>query len=334
MTSVLAVVLLIPLAAGLEVWATVASFSLEQAASSRGLAIFGLHLGATVTIAEALRMRYRKMPHGRRSAWWIALCLSLALPIFGVFVVALLVIKPPPARSLADDVGLSPMEHRKIHAEGALAAEAERGTAGVEVEAIADVLKDRNPAKRLGAVDVLRQQESRQAVDMLQASLENTVFEVRYHAVEALAALSKKYSNRIAEATALVEREPTPENHASLANLYFEYAELGVEEQTIQQQLYGQAAQHFGQAGADPTYQLRRAACFDKMSRPEEALFAYQAALKRDANNHAALFGLAQIQYRQGLFDALRQTCRRLLACADLPTEHRQAVQMWAERTQ
>jgi len=300
------------------------------------VAVGGLHLFAAVMMAEGLRLRYAAGARGEATAWRTAFGLSLLLPLYGLVVTALLILRTPRVtRAKIEDT--SPMEHRKQQAEAELAAEAARGLADVNVEAIGEALKDTDKAKRLGAVEALRALQNKQAIGLLNKSLRNTVFEVRYHAVEALAGISKKYSERIARATAAVERDPGPASRKALGDIYFEYATVEMEEESIQQHLYRNALENLRGAlrpeRPDPDVLVRVALCLERLGEADASWRAYKDVLAARPQSTEALLGVARLQYSRGQFDQLRDTCRRLLDLPDLsldaPTSS--VLALWAE---
>jgi tetratricopeptide (TPR) repeat protein len=301
------------------------------------LSLVGLHLFASVALAEGLYLRYAPDAPGARGAWQIGLALGLLLPGFGPLLVAIMVVRAPRSALFKTD-GISPMEYRKRQAEAQLAAEAARGHAGVQVEALGDALKDEDKARRLGAVEALRALENKQAVELLGRSLKNTVFEVRYHAVEALATINKKYSARIAKATAAVERNPTPQNHRVLGEVYYEYACLEMEDPSIQLHLYRNAVASLRRAFSPetppvPELLLKIGASLEALGEQEQAWHTYRAVLNQQPTNLEALLGSARLQFQQAQYDQLRDTCRQILQLGDkeVSQEYLNVLALWAE---
>ena len=268
----------------------------------------------------------------------MGLALALLIPAFGALLVAIMIARPPRSALVKTDDFVAPMEYRKQQAEAQLAAEADKGHAGVQVEAIGDALKDENKAKRLGAVEALRSLQNKQAVELLGKSLKNTVFEVRYHAVEALATINKKYSNRIAKATDLVEKKPTPEHYRALGEVYQEYASLEMEEPSIQLHLYRNAVANLRKAISpnstpDPKMLLKLASCLEALGEFEQAWHTFRAVLNQEPQNQEALLASARIQYQQAQFDQLPQTCRQILdlGTKNLNQDYINVLALWAE---
>jgi tetratricopeptide (TPR) repeat protein len=302
------------------------------------LSLVGLHLFSAVALAEGLHLRYRPGEAGATGAWHLGLALALLIPGFGALLVGIMIARPPRSALVKTDDFIAPMEFRKQQAEAQLAAEAEKGHAGVQVEAIGDALKDEDKAKRLGAVEALRSLQNKQAVELLGKSLKNTVFEVRYHAVEALATINKKYSNRIAKATDLLEKKPTPENHRALGEVYHEYAVLEMEEASIQLHLYRNAVENLRKAitpetPPQPAMLVKLATCLEALGEYEQAWHTFKAVLNQEPQNQEALLASARLQYRQAQFDQLPQTCRQILdlGTKNLHQDYINVLALWAE---
>lgn len=302
----------------------------------RVLAALGAHFFASVLLAEALAGRYAKAGTSVRSAWQLGFTLSFTLPVYGAVLTAVLVVRPPREMIVKEDGYLSPMEYRAQQAEAELAAEADKGYTGATVDAIKDAIKDEDKAKRLGAVEALRQRANKESVGQLALALKNTVFEVRFNAVEALAGINKKYSDRIGAAEAALDNDPCPENHRAMADVCYEYASMEMEEQSIQDHLWHLVIRHGQQAYAEghaPDTALLGmvAEAFDHTGESEGARKLYAQMLTQNPGDYRALFGMATMQYREGKFDQLRQTCRRML---DLPEakqdeEHIEVLVLW-----
>lgn len=321
--ALLALLVVLPLALVAEAFALHVLLAASGPLDARQLVmLLGLHLFSAVLAGEGARLRYPPGETARDGAWRLGLTLSLLLPGFGLLVVLVLMLRPPRGVRVKLDLLVSPMEYRKQQAEAELAAEAEKGTAGVAIETIGDALKDKDKAKRLGAVEALRALQNKEAIELLGRSLENTVFEVRYHAVEALAGINKKYSERIARATAALERDPGPRTQRALGEVYYEYASLEMEEASIQLHLYRNAVEHLREAQLpgerpDPEVLLRIALSLESLGEREQAFHAFKETLAILPTSSGALLGLARLQFQRAEFDQLRETCRTLLELDD-----------------
>ena len=337
MRSLVALLLWLPAALAAEGVALLVLMLAEGPLDARELvAVLGCHVFASAAAGEALSLRYRRDDPGAPGAWRLGLALPLLLPGFGLLVTAVLALRPPRSVRVRLDDFISPMEQRKKQAEAELAEEAGHDRADVNVEAIGDALKDQDKAKRLGAVEALRVLQNKQAVELLNKSLKNTVFEVRYHAVEALAGINKKYSERIAKATSLLERDPSPERERTLGEVYYEYAALEMEEASIQHHLYRNAAQHLGAslqgvAQPDPVVLVKTATCLERLGEVEQAFHAFRRALEQEPGSFEALLGIARLHFQRGEYDQLRDTCRRILDLGVPTSEYAGVLMLWAE---
>ena len=337
--ALLGIFVVLPLAAAAEVMALVYLLSVPGSLSWPQMVILaGLHLFASVAAAEGLGLRFAGSGKGRSSgAWQLGLVQSLFLPGFGVLLTCVMILRPPRTVMVKMDDMQSPMEFRKQQAEAELAAEADKGVAGVNVEAIGDALKDKDKAKRLGAVAALQAIENKQAVELLGNSIENTVFEVRYHAVEALSTINKKYSQRIADATLDVEDDPSPANHGKLGEVYHEFASLEMEDPSIQAHLFRNAVEHLRLAvegGAqDAALQLKLGDSLENSGEHAEARQIYDTVLQYDPRSMEALLGIARLQYRLAHFDDLPVTCRQILSIDPhgVSQEYLDVLALWAE---
>lgn len=306
------------------------------------LALLGLHIFASALVGEGLKFRFPADHPGALGAWRTGFFVVFMLPIFGVILGAILIARPPRVAMVLEDEFLSPMEYRKQQAEAQLAAEAALGHVEADVEIVADALKDEDKAKRLGAVEALREIADKKAVELLGQSLNNTIFEVRFHAVEALAGINQQFSKRIGKANLEIERDPTPERHLTLGEVYYEYASLEMEEDSIQQHLYRKASHAykiFLDANPQRTDILFKAAiCLENLGELPQALSAYKAVLAANPRDLDANVGIARLHYGAGNFQQLRETCRMILDMKLEKVPEREVAEvltMWAEgRTQ
>lgn len=326
-----ALALLLPLAATAELWAALTLLTATSTLSvAEAVAVLGLHLFSAVGLAEAMRLRYRPGSAASWGGWRLGLSLALALPVIGPLIVVVLALRPVSPGAGAQAGFISPMEHRARQAEVERAADADQEVADLSVEALRDVLKDEDHSKRLGAVGALREMESRAAVDLLIQTLDNTVVEVRSHAVEALARLNKKFSVRVTEATRALKEEPSPDNHRLLGEVYHEFAALGMEDPAIQTHLHRMSVAHLrravpSDAPASVELLVMLAQGLEQLGVLDEALQIFTDVATKDGNHMPALLGLARVQFLQANFVELCQTCQRI-AEADALLEDEEAV--------
>jgi tetratricopeptide (TPR) repeat protein len=338
--ALLSLLLVLPLALVAEAAALLALLAASGPLEGARIGtMVGLHLFAATLAGEGARLRYPLGEPSAHGAWRLGLGLSLLLPGFGLLLVVVLMLRPPRVVRVKEDDFVSPMEFRKQQAEAELAAEAQKGTAGVSIETIGDALKDQDKLKRLGAVEALRALQNKEAVELLGRSLKNTVFEVRYHAVEALAGINKKYSERIAKATAALERDPGPRSERALGETYYEYASLEMEEPSIQQHLYRNAVEHLRRSllpgePPDPEVLLKCALSLERLGEVEAAWRSFKQTLAAFPRSSGALLGLARLQFQRAEFDQLRETCRALRALDEPALQEAQlssVLTLWAE---
>ena len=340
--AVLALGAMIPLALVAESWCVLWLLSVKQAlAPAEILFLVSLHLVAAVCSAEGLRLRFPPGSNEGRGAWRMGLSLSLLLPVFGLAITVVLTARPPPVDDDTEaDEDLSPMEHRTVLAEAQRRAEAGLETADLSVETLGDSLKDANKDRRLGAVEALRKMESKEAVQLLNRSLENTIFEVRYHVVEALARIDEKYSQRIAAATEAVAQDPSPDNHRILGEVYHEFASMEMEDPSIQEHLYRSAAGTLKRSilPGFPTpigVRVKLGYCYERLGRLDEALEKYQSVVDEIPMQTEALLGIARLQFRQAQLGPLAATCRRIMDLKVSLEDHdaSAAVTYWGRRS-
>jgi hypothetical protein len=269
------------------------------------------HLGAAGSCAEALRLRGSGGPADRqRTLWLVGWLMALAFPLCGPAGCAILSLRPAGGRRRL----VESLEHRRSSAAEA-ARERKRGEQqlGAGIDALVDALKDRDAGVRIAAIDALRDVSPRQAVKLLSANRDNTVFDVRVRAVEGLGRISKSFGERIEEARASWRAAPhAPEVNRRLAELLVEYDELGLEDKTLSRALLEQAVRH---AEAALAAELERGAALTlalalrRLGRLEEAEVIYRRLLPGHFDPGVFL-GLAETQFLRRDFDGLAQTCR------------------------
>ena len=331
---------LVALALLAEAWTVLTLVSIRHALEPAELIfLVSLHLVAAVCAAEGLRLRYPAGSSEGAGAWSTGLVLSLLLPVFGLVITAVLAARPTRTVALEELDTLSPMEYRTVQAEAERRAEAELETADMSVEALGDSLKDSDKGRRLGAVEALRNMESKEAVALLSKSRENTVFEVRYHAVEALSRINEKYSQRIAVATRAVEEDPSPEKYRVLGEVYHEFASMEMEDPSIQEHLYRSAVATLSKSilPGFPTpigVRVKLAWCHEQLGNLDEAMEKYQSVVDEIPVQTESLLGIARLQFRQARFGPLAATCRRILELGVSLSEQEAAaaVTLWGER--
>lgn len=105
----------------------------------------------------------------------------------------------------------------------------------LETESFADILKGEDKKMRLGAITALQKLKDKSAIELITDSLDNTYQEVRYYAVEALNQIAQEYLDKIGILKQLMEIKPNDKVFKqTYAEKCFEYAEKGLEEESIQ----------------------------------------------------------------------------------------------------
>lgn len=301
------------------------------------LAVFGLHLGAAALSGEALRLRSRAAPDGHAA---VGFCLTLLVPGVGVLGTLLLALFPPAVTSVS-----ATESQEKERARAMEALQAERRAAQVvdtDVQSIVDALKDPDLLVRLGAMEALRGMKGAAAVRLLKVSRTNTVFDVRFRAVEALGEMSQKASDAENEALHAIDEDvQDPERWCTLGDAYRTHRELGLEDAVMQQSLSTQAESCFRTAWElapnESKYALRLAGALEGLGRFEDARGVLNTALGDNAGGEAdpamLFLALARVAFRQGQFQALTGLCRQALRAdrGHLPEDERAALSYWAE---
>ncbi len=292
------------------------------------------HLLAAVFGAEALQRRY---PGARRDeedfyAWGLAL--GGGVPVLGVLGVLWLSLRPPPADA-SEQAIKSPERVRQERAAQVREEDAEARTATLDVQALAEALEDPEAQARLAAIDTLRGMQGPKAVALLKAARDNSLFDVRYRAVEALGEFGQRYADRIRQATKAVDkRSDVPETHLDLADLYWEYRGLGLEEGQMQEALLSDAHQHYREAVelgcTNPRAIISLSECLVALGWLDDA-WAVLHSRPDWRSDPEVLLALARIQFRAGAVGPLRTTAREALEAdaGALSEEARSALQTW-----
>lgn len=299
------------------------------------LSLLGLHIFAAATAAESLSRRYSSHVSTNVALWNLGIGLSFCLPVYGLLLNAVLILVKPRLVAAQPSLAMSPVEYRKHQAEAERAAAQQEEVADTSVEAITDALKDQDKAKRLGAIEALRALGNKKAVSLLHQSLNNTLFEVRYHAVDALSVISKKHAEQISQATAEIQQEPSSDNYRRLGEIYFEYASLEMEESSIQHHLFQQAVEYWRQSldpqePTAPEVLLKIAVSLEQLHHWEEAQQTYQTILEDAPEYVEAWLGLARLNYRHAQFEELQEICRHLLSLPQRDPQLEEILTFWA----
>ena len=274
------------------------------------------HVAASGFCAEGLRLRAPDPEVGAsmyRAGW----LLGLGFPLFGVLIC--LVMATYRHRGQSRGVDAESLEKRRSRAaRAALEKRRTQQQLGAGIDAIVDALKDRDAKVRVAAVDALRDESSKRAVKFLSRSRTNTVFDVRFRAVESLNRISKEHGDRIAKAKKEWAEDPSsPELHGKLAGLCLEYGLLGLENQTTRTMLLEQAVEHAAAAvelgDGDRAAALTHGTALRELDRLDEAELCYRQLLARNKFDVEAGLGLLEVQFLRKDLAALPDTCRQLL---------------------
>lgn len=297
-------------------------------------AVLGLHVGAAALGAEALRLRARGAVEGHAA---VGFCLTLLVPVLGVLGALLLALAPPAVRELT-----TTESQEKERARAMEALQTERRMAQVvdtDVQSIVDALKDPDLQVRLGAMEALRGMKGAAAVKLLKVSRTNTVFDVRFRAVEALGEMSQSASDAVNEALQAVDEDvQDPERWCALGDAYRDHRALGLEDAVMQQSLATQAESCYRTAWelapTDTKFTLRLAQALEALGRYEDAREVLGGALGAAEADPATVYtALASVAFRQGQLRALTGLSRQALRAdrGHLPDDARAALTYWAE---
>ena len=332
--------LLVLLAIGAEAAAALFGMRLTSVDGPSAGFLLAAHVTASVLAAEAMYLRFPGRRVDAGGFYWLGLLLTLLLPVFGVVGVASLVIRPP-SRIVSRRQSESPEEARAMAMEKVADARRSEQQFGADIESVVDALSDPDPALRLGAMDALRAMQGPEAVRLLQRSLNNTLFDVRFRAVEALGEISQRYSDRISGASAMLERDPhNVEKLLALADLYVEYRGLGVEDEAMQQVMLAMSEKHYRRAVDLGCHErpvlLKLSKCLvelDQIDDAEHVLTQHRPDLADDPD---ILVSLAAIHFRRGRVRSLRALCRRALRAGSgaLPEETARVLRFWVEEVE
>jgi thioredoxin-like negative regulator of GroEL len=267
----------------------------------------------------------------------VGFCLTLLVPVLGVLGVLLLALAPPAVRDVA-----AAESQEKERARAMEALQTERRMAQVvdtDVQSIVDALKDPDLQVRLGAMEALRGMKGAAAVKLLKVSRTNTVFDVRFRAVEALGEMSQSASDAVNEALQAVDEDvQDPERWCALGDAYRDHRALGLEDAVMQQSLATQAESCYRTAWelapASSKFALRLAQALETTGRFEDAREVLGGALGgADADPATVYTALARVAFSQGQLRALTGLSRQALRAdrGHLPEDARAALEYWAE---
>lgn len=270
------------------------------------------HVAASGLSSEALRLRVGgRDPDLARTMAQAGWLMGFGFPFFGVIGCAILALRRVPDRADATVESLEASRSRA--AQEAREARRAEQTIGAGIDAIVDALGDRDASVRVAAIDALRGQSSRRAVQILSDARENTVFDVRVRAVEGLERISQEHGERIAALRAAWKAAPEdPEQNRRLAEALYEYYELELEDPQMRRQLLDQAIDHARAAarGGDRQAALLLGAALLARGDAAASEAVYRELLAQRGFDVEAFQGLARAQFRRKDFSAVAQTAR------------------------
>jgi len=101
--------------------------------------------------------------------------------------------------------------------------------AELEISPLVDVMGEEDAELRRGAVNIMEKLPKKDAVRLLQLSLQDSDVEIRFYAASELSKIETELNDNIITAKEEVERSPdSADAHLSLANSYSEYYESGI----------------------------------------------------------------------------------------------------------
>ena len=197
------------------------------------LGAFASHIAAAGFGAEALRRHYGPL-------MYVGWAVGLIFPIFGP--IGIIAIATAPARRTRSRTSAEQRRRAAAHAE------LEKRRAEQQVDgklgALVDALHDRDADVRVAAIDALGRDTSREAVKVLSAARDNTVYDVRVRAVEGLQRISQHFADHIT--TARLALRETPRSillNSQLARLCLDYAQTGIEDEAVVNVYLSEAAE-------------------------------------------------------------------------------------------
>lgn len=306
--------------AGFALQTVALTMLLEHASGWGWIGILAAHVAAAGLGAEGLAMKRaadsggEDPPVGMLQAGWL---IGLVFPLFGPAAVLILGVSLP-MRTVRAHPLESPQSIRSRAASAAL--ERKRGEQQLDtsLDAIVDALKDRDPKVRVAAIDALSGESSKRSARLLAEARQNTIFDVRVRAVQALGRMAKTQSDRLTASRKALALDPrSPALHREVARICFDYAQLGIEDTRMSQLLslqartHAQAALDLGDTDRETSIILARAS--NELGFHEEAERAYRRLLLRDDRDTDALIGVAESQFARRAFGQLPLTCRWVL---------------------
>lgn len=302
--------------------------------------LFFLHTIISLSIGQWLYSRF-SVDHEQAQVWrLLGILFSFFMPVYGaigIFIIYLVLKHKSKTRKRTETDHL---DHHMV--KDRISAKAEDTTLiGIdwqeekEIQPLVDALSDIDHELRKGAVVALAEKRDPQSIKVLADSLENTVLEVRYYAVEALAKISKSYADRIIELQDKLEKNPASvENIVELANCYFEYATSNVEDENLSEYYLTHARDQLQKAlkikSDDAKLLLKYGDILTRMDKYEDALKVLNKVLTFDQKNIDVLIRLADIHFKMGSIKEVKIITKRIrFLYTKIPNEIQQAINVW-----
>jgi hypothetical protein len=291
-----------------------------------------LHFAAAGSLAHAFARDRRLDGRAALGTGWLW---AGAFPLLGVIAgAALFAMRGRKASRVAVEES---WQERRSQAARRAQAETERAQhVSADVVPLVDALRAGHGGLRISAMEAVKDRHSRPIVLMLARERQNTLYDVRFRAVEHLGRINDRSLGDIAESErALAEGPETAALHEKLAQQLFEHAELGLDAAEITRNhltrvvVHAERALALGKPSAATVVLLARS--FWRLGAPDRAELELRRAQEIEPGNGEALYGLAELQFARKDFHGLKHTCQRLMARGDgLSREKRQAVEKFA----
>lgn len=170
------------------------------------------------------------------------------------------------------------------------------------IEPILDILNGDDPALKRGAINLLKEIGSREAIQFLKKCISDPNDEVRFYASAALKKLNDSYIRHIKKVREKIEGEkPSASNLQKLGEIYKKYAESGLCDQSARDYYLGLAKKTFIEAIKLDPENIEITTCLGyvcmEMKEYEEAEKHFKKATNIKPDHADALLWLCQLYY-------------------------------------